>query len=630
LIVLHAVLALLILSVCLFAPGFYFVRRLDWNPLEKLCGSVALSVTLLWLAAWSVYLTGIRWEVAWGISAACVAVGAAAWRDAAKLVRGVRVTPTLVGFGFLLGWVLVLLCVIRNYSGAVWKGDWLEHFQRSLFFLHRFPVSSQIIGNYALPARPPAMNVLAAFVMAQAGDRFEVFQVAFAFLNVLLFLPCAMALPLLSRSRRQPVLPLVVLFAASPVLMQNATYMWTKSLAAFFVIFGILMYLRACRKDSATRIVAAFLALGMGLLVHYSAGPYLVFLAIHYLFTRRGKWKELAWISGLGGALLATWFAWSISTYGVHGTVASNTSVTGVQEYQGSNLSKIGANLFDSAVPHLLRDPEMANGFPQSNPWGHLRDHLFVIYQSNLIFCIGSLAGPIALWLLIGARRQRFWIALVAWSVVIGIAVAGEREPLGLAHLTLLPITCLALTLVASRFTASRTLAIAIVVGCGIDFLLGVYLHVRVEHLENTPGHVVFAGQTFADGRFRLAPPSEDSLSAMAWENWLRKHQYRTVEDWSRSIDAYRNSDRTLDAARAAAHTSLDPLLAEDDKLWHGWYRQHGGEIEFLGDHFGGFDAISAMPLVLFAGLLLKLIHSIPPKPQIPATPKPKRKATRR
>jgi hypothetical protein len=36
------------------------------------------------------------------------------------------------------------------------------------------------------------------------------------------------------------------------------------------------------------------------------------------------------------------------------------------------------------------------------------------------------------------------------------------------------------------------------------------------------------------------------------------------------------------------------------------------------------------MPLVLFAGLLLKLIHSIPPKPQIPATPKPKRKATRR
>ena len=43
--------ALAILAVCSFAPGFYFVRRFAWSGLEKLCGSIALSLILLWLAA---------------------------------------------------------------------------------------------------------------------------------------------------------------------------------------------------------------------------------------------------------------------------------------------------------------------------------------------------------------------------------------------------------------------------------------------------------------------------------------------------------------------------------------------------------------------------------------------------
>src|SRR2546423_5736001 len=47
-----------------------------------------------------------------------------------------------------------------------------------------------------------------------------------------------------------------------------------------------------------------------------------------------------------------------------------------------------------------------------------------------------------------------FWIGLIVWSVVIGIAVAGEREPLGLAHLTLVPMIALGITLVASRLAA--------------------------------------------------------------------------------------------------------------------------------------------------------------------------------
>src|SRR5260370_11998981 len=53
---LQLLLTLVLLAVCSFAPGFLFVRRLRWSGLEKLCGSVALSLVLLWLAVWGIYV----------------------------------------------------------------------------------------------------------------------------------------------------------------------------------------------------------------------------------------------------------------------------------------------------------------------------------------------------------------------------------------------------------------------------------------------------------------------------------------------------------------------------------------------------------------------------------------------
>ena len=137
------------------------------------------------------------------------------------------------------------------------------------------------------------------------------------------------------------LLPLVGLFAMNPAVMQNATYTWTKLLTAFFVILALSLYLSAWRKRDSIRMTAAFVALAAGLLVHYSAGPYVVFFAVHYLLvvfrTRPAKWKELAAIAVASGLLLFTWFGWSIATYGSKPTFASNTSITASQQYEGSN-----------------------------------------------------------------------------------------------------------------------------------------------------------------------------------------------------------------------------------------------------------------------------------------------------
>ncbi len=67
----------------------------------------------------------------------------------------------------------------------------------------------------------------------------------------------------------------------------------------------------------------------------------------------------------------------------------------------------------------------------------------------------------------------------------LGIAVVGERDLMGVAHLTLLPIELLGITMLAAAFPWRRGLAVMIVAGCVFDFALGIFLHRRVQHLDN-------------------------------------------------------------------------------------------------------------------------------------------------
>src|SRR5580698_2912075 len=95
-------LLLLLLSVCSFAPGFFFVRKLRWNPLEKLCGSIGLSLILLYLASWAIYCAGPRgngmavqrWPYI-AVSVVCAAMGAASWPDIMRLLRAAQVRQAL-------------------------------------------------------------------------------------------------------------------------------------------------------------------------------------------------------------------------------------------------------------------------------------------------------------------------------------------------------------------------------------------------------------------------------------------------------------------------------------------------------------------------------------------------------
>lgn len=602
---------LLLLGVCVFSPGFFFVRRFRWTPLEKLCASIGTSLIFLYLASAVIYGLGLNWSVCcWCVSGVCAALLAIAAADFRQLTADPSVRSGLYGFGFLLLWTLLILAMIRNYSGGGWSTDWLEHFQRVLYFLHRFPKASPLVEGYAVPARPPMMNLLGAFFLAQTSDRFECFQLAFAFLNLLVFLPCYLIAPAVAFRGRRRVAPLVALFAASPVVMQNTSYPWTKLLAVFYVILALWFYLRGWRKGSTSRMTAAFAFLAAGMLVHYSTGPYFLFLGLHYIlfvfWKRPDKWRELAAVAGAGGLLLATWLVWSLAAYGVHSTVASNTSVTPSQHVEGGNLAKIAANFFDTVVPHPLRSDASTGILQQPSAIGYFRDYFFLLYQTNAIFGIGLLAGPIALYLLYqGWRRKkgpwRFWFALIAFCLVVGVAVHGERETFGVAHVTLQPLLLLGLCLLAGSFaTMPRALGWIVVVGCAIDFAVGVTPQVIVENMENTASETVFAGLAISNGRITIGQP--EFLSHRAWLNWFGKHQIAAAGQW------LQQTPQSLGQLR----TALENSRAQDAVLWHGWYSRHGGEMTFLGDWVGGIALPLAAWMALFLAIMAALVRQIP------------------
>jgi hypothetical protein len=617
---------LLILLFCSFDPGFFCLRRVRWTPLEKFCASVGLSFILVWLANWILFLLGANNAVGCGaITVCCVILAALSFRDALRVLRSPRVLQAAAGFTFLLTFTLVALAAIRNYSGAGWAGDWLEQFSRSLFYLHHFPKDTQMFGGYSMPSRPPGLNIIAAYIMAQTGDRFENFQITYTFLNLLLFLPCCLMLPFFGRARRWAIVVLAALFTCSPFIFVNATYTGAKGLAAFYIVLGAAFYLKGWRKQDRLRTVAAFLFLAAGLIAHYSAGPYCVFFAGHYLISvfpkRTDRWKELASIAAAAGILLAAWFGWTIATYGLQGTVKApiDTSVTYGPQYEGSVAQKYLANLFDSVVPHVFRGAELMHNYDQPNAAGYLRDQAFVIYESNLVFAMGIIGGPLAWWFLIRALRnprtprRQFWIALVAFSIIVGLLVVGERDYYGIGHLTLMAMFALGLVLLANRFGSSRIAAMLIVAGCAIDFGLGVYLQARVEHLENTPSHPIFGTLSLAGGNLDFpAPP--DTLSQPAWANWFRKHQFGLSQKWIREMDAFRPGDPAVEPAKAAIRPTLDNAIRDGDKVWHGWYAAHNGEVEFLGDRFGDTQ-VPATLLVLLGGFALWLAARQIPRP---------------
>jgi len=493
------ILELLLLPAALILPGFLFARRLRAEPLEQLLAAAVFACLGAYLLAFGLYL--LRLPPAWfGLWAAAGAAAALLegrhWRPFA---RDAEVRACLGPWAVVTIWEVGTLALIHNYSGGAWAGDWIEHFHRAMFFLYHWPLDYRFLEYYALPARPPLANLVVGGMMAVTGVDYAHFQLGNTLFNTLAFLPAVAWVHRTSKTAAAPWL-LALLWMLNPMMLQNATYGWTKQSTAFFVLTGIWFFARGRETGVAWREGLAFLALGAGTVCHYSTGPYLVATALFYLVLERralrhgAGWWRLTTVAAGGGAVLASWLAWALWRYGLHGTLLSNTTATdfgGAQAWLRGFLGNIWFTLVPQS-PWRLDNPII---FGSADPVAIARDYYFMLYQPNLLWAVGSGAWLALLWLVIRAWREgrpsimsgigaRAW---TSWGLLV-FALSMATTPLeewGVAHGCLQPLIMLGLAFFAARMPAlPALLRRVLVLTTATDFLLGSVLHLAVEHRD--------------------------------------------------------------------------------------------------------------------------------------------------
>ena len=492
---------LLLFPATLILPGFLFVRRLRGAPLEQLLAAMLFSGLGAYLTAFVLYLLKVpaAWFGLWaGAGLAAVLVR---WREWREFGRDADVRACLGPWAVVTVWIVGVLALIHHYSGGAWAGDWIEHYQRAKFFLNHWPLNISFLTLYALPARPPLANLVVGGLMALTGSDYAHFQFGNTLFNALAFLPAVALLRHRTKSRPAPWL-LALLWMLNPMMLQNATFAWTKQSTAFFVLTGWWFFLRGRQTGAAWRDCLAFLALGTGVLCHYSAGPYLVATALLYVALERRNlahvagWRRMAAVAAGGLAALATWFGWSLWHYGLHRTLLSNTTAT---DYAGAGarLGGFFGNLWFTLVPQSPWRLDNWIVFGSTDPLAIIRDYYFMIYQANFLWAIGSGAWLAVLWLVVRGWRRKDLAAtpgvpLAAWTgwvlLVFGLSMASTPlQEWGVAHACLQPLVMLALVLLAARFEQLPPLLRWVLAGTTlVDFLLGSVLHQAIQHRDYT------------------------------------------------------------------------------------------------------------------------------------------------
>jgi 4-amino-4-deoxy-L-arabinose transferase-like glycosyltransferase len=484
---------LLVLGVA-FGLSRPVVDRLGLGASERLVAGAALSLLGAWAVAWAVFISGAPlsgYLLVPTLAAAGLLLGR---RSAAGIFSDPTARDLAVGQLIVTGWCVAWLSFIKVHTGGAWTGDSFEHWERARFFLRQWPRDRLFIESYILPARPPLANVLTAAFMRVTSVSYANFQVITTALCSLAYLPVGL---LAGRfGGRSASRMAAVILMLSPLFVQNATYPWTKLEAVFFILTGFYFFLRVRDRDAATATSGLLCAISLGgaVVTHYSAGPYVVVLAVAWIAigcARKwdGGFVRLTLVSALAGAcVLAPWFIWSVADYGWRGTFLSNSSVSMVQKNPGSPLVAMILNIRDTLLPPQVRG---FNGtiFVQTSPWGSLRDNCFLIYQLNPLFALGCVG-----WLTVlregfraaraATRRDRvFWIAIVAGFFLVSFTTYGDRDHYGIGHICLQSLVLLGLAFLASRWEGlGRGWKAALVAGWLVDFTLGIALQIAVEN----------------------------------------------------------------------------------------------------------------------------------------------------
>jgi len=484
---------IVIFVVPVFGIGPALLPAKFGSPLQRVTVGVAASLTAIFLLGFAIYVWNLPVTAHWLLLVTPVAVAWHGRQRLAELWGAPEVRQGALAWLAVTLWLLGWQFTVFSYSGATWQGDWYEHYDRARFFLERWDIHHRFLGAYSLSARPPLANVVTAEFMSLAGVKFHLFQATCVLLASLVVWPVC----LLQRRFARPEATArtgwtILLLMALPALVQNAAFTWTKLPTVFFILTGLVLL---SEKAPAFPLrLAGWLCLTAGMLAHYSAGPWIVALAIAGFVRNPGGWRE--YFNGQGLAiglacclLFATWFGWSTQQLGSGETLGSNSTVVTGSGLSGQQwLGNAAENLYFTAVPVLFRQVDYG-GYTPGDRLVLLRDHYFNAVQSSALMIAGSLGVVVAACLLWLERKQidwavfRYWGCLIGIGLVLGTVVHTEVVTLGVAQICLLPFAFLVVAWLVARLPGHPLLRGIHALGLLADFALGIVLHFAVQSL---------------------------------------------------------------------------------------------------------------------------------------------------
>jgi hypothetical protein len=321
------------------------------------------------------------------------------------------------GVGLFAAGALGTTLLMPLSAGALRIGDWVAHWFLVLVYLGE-PLPDlrtfvNRVGDFGVISRPPLYNLEGGLLVGPLDGQFWPFQL----LTPLLALSVAGAGVLWGRAVGGARAAWVVagLVGSSPFLLQNASYPWSKMVAAGLVLLFLLMIRASVLARGRTRARQTFalaaLCAGLGYLAHQTTIFYvlptlgwLLWRRPRPLFRRPVGWTLVTWmVGGVAGLLaFAPWQVWVLATYGLRATLEANPAWFGadVTDTLGDWLLKGGVAIVGTLVPLPALGAIVRGAWPNVDQ----------LLRVQLALLTGAL-GISGCWLLVKSVAQRSGLA---------------------------------------------------------------------------------------------------------------------------------------------------------------------------------------------------------------------------
>jgi len=434
----------------LYFPGRIIVEKINIENDEKFVLSFGISCFLFYIIGFSGYIINANSTIFNGIFLLISLILSLILIYKNKIqIENKLLTYFLTSFLF----VIFYQSFIPFYSGGLWFFDWFEHYLRTCFFLHKLPLNIEFMG-YIIPSRPPLFNIVSFFYLSIIGADFYKYQIISSILNLFLILSVYLFCKnYLKIENKYLFIFVCFILILNPYILRQITYTWTKSMCAYYVICGLYFYLKFFKNNEKIYLVFSSLFLGIGFIVHFSAGPYILGILLHFLFKsffERKFFKNFLIFCLIFFTTIFTYFSWSIKNYGIKNSFLSNTTYLEQKDMSFvKRIEKDFNNFYKTVLPVIPKKYCKIFSFYKDRKF-EIFNLILPLYSSNIW---GNLSFVLSIFFLfiIFKKYENFLLNIdknffkfyLPFTFLISLIVNPTKDLCGVAHVTFLPFICI-------------------------------------------------------------------------------------------------------------------------------------------------------------------------------------------